>query len=473
MKSIRRKLVVTLSVTITGVVLCILLATDIAVDSWVDNEFNRGMHAKARMLMTLIHKNERGLSFNFPSEFMPEFEGKREPEYYQIWQGERIFTRSDSLALFSQKNLPFEKISVNDSIIQDINLPDGRNGRVIYVRFTPKIQNDTTINTTKKESTTHLESITLAYAASSEEVDFILWLIDFIFIVTTITVVVFIRLFVRKAIDTSLAPLIQLNQDISELSIQDENAQITVQHPVKELSPIVDSLNAFIKENRQLYLREKRLTSDIAHEIKTPISELINMAEVAIRFPNEKEINDDFKPETLKISLRLKSIVSNLLLLHKYSDSKLSKSDACDLNQVIMRVLENSDLSRIVLNLNQEAPAIISNLFALESIICNLINNAKQYSPDDTNITVTTQETLDSISVSISNTLIEPINEVELIQFFDPLWQKDTARTSNENFGLGLSIAKTLCYAIDAQLTVNQSNGIITFNLIMPRSNKQ
>ena len=103
MKSIRRKLVVTLSVTITGVVLCILLATDIAVDSWVDNEFNRGMHAKARMLMTLIHNNERGLSFNFPSEFMPEFEGKREPEYYQIWQGERIFTRSDSLALFSQK----------------------------------------------------------------------------------------------------------------------------------------------------------------------------------------------------------------------------------------------------------------------------------------------------------------------------------------------------------------------------------
>ena len=104
--------------------------------------------------------------------------------------------------------------------------------------------------------------------------------------------------------------------------------------------PIVESLNAFIKENRQLYLREKRLTSDIAHEIKTPIAELINMAEVSIRFPNEKELNDDFKPEALKISLRLKNIVSNLLLLHKYGGGKLNKRDACDLNQVISRILE-------------------------------------------------------------------------------------------------------------------------------------
>ena len=58
MKSIRSKLVVTLSVTITGFVLCILLATDIAVDSWIDNEFDRSLQSKAGMLMTLVHKTD-------------------------------------------------------------------------------------------------------------------------------------------------------------------------------------------------------------------------------------------------------------------------------------------------------------------------------------------------------------------------------------------------------------------------------
>ena len=315
MKSIRSKLVITLSVTITGLVLCILLATDIAVDSWIDNEFDRSLQSKAGMLKTLVNKTDNGYSYNFSSEFMPEFAGEVEPEYFQIWNKEGTSIRSKSLDLFEVKNLPFENLEIGESKIRPIQLPDGRDGRIFYSRFIPQVKDKASVDTSKK---TDAESMILAYTASSEEVDFVLWLIDVIFIVTTITVIVFIRLFVRKAIDTSLAPLVQLNKDISQLSIVSEGSEIFIKEPVKELLPIVESLNAFIKENRQLYLREKRLTSDIAHEIKTPIAELINMAEVSIRFPNEKELNDDFKPEALKISLRLKNIVSNLLLLHKY-----------------------------------------------------------------------------------------------------------------------------------------------------------
>ena len=465
MKSIRSKLVVTLSVTITSFVLCILLATDIAVDSWIDNEFDRSLQSKAGMLMTLVHKTDEGFSFNFSSEFMPEFAGEIEPEYFQIWSKEGTFTRSKSLDLFEVENLPFEDLEIGESKIRPLQLPDGRDGRVFYSRFIPQGKDNTSEDTYKK---TNDEPLTLAYASSSEEVDFVLWLIDVIFIVTTITVIVFIRLFVRKAIDTSLAPLIKLNQDISQLSITSEGSQIFIQEPVKELLPIVESLNAFIKENRQLYLREKRLTSDIAHEIKTPIAELINMAEVAIRFPNEIELNEDFKPEALKISLRLKNIVSNLLLLHKYSNGKLIKQDACDLNQVITRVLENTDLSRVNLELNENAPAIISNLFALESIISNLVNNAKQYSPLNSKILVSTKAAKEKrLILSVSNSLIEPLSDNDIDQLFDPLWQKDTSRTSNDNFGLGLSIAKTLSKAIDAQLSAEVSDRKITFSLAL------
>jgi signal transduction histidine kinase len=465
MKSIRSKLVVTLSVTITSFVLCILLATDIAVDSWIDNEFDRSLQSKAGMLMTLVHKTDEGFSFNFSSEFMPEFAGEIEPEYFQIWSKEGTFTRSKSLDLFEVKNLPYESLEIGESKIRPLQLPDGRDGRVFYSRFIPQGKDNTSVDTYKK---TNDEPLTLAYASSSEEVDFVLWLIDVIFIVTTITVIVFIRLFVRKAIDTSLAPLIKLNQDISQLSITSEGSQIFIQEPVKELLPIVESLNAFIKENRQLYLREKRLTSDIAHEIKTPIAELINMAEVAIRFPNEIELNEDFKPEALKISLRLKNIVSNLLLLHKYSNGKLIKQDACDLNQVITRVLENTDLSRVNLELNENAPAIISNLFALESIISNLVNNAKQYSPLNSKILVSTMISKEKLLfLSVTNSLIEPLSDNDIDQLFDPLWQKDTSRTSNDNFGLGLSIAKTLSKAIDAQLSAEVSDRKITFSLAL------
>ena len=468
MKSIRSKLVVTLSIAITGLVLSILLATDIAVDSWVDNEFNRGLHSKAGMLMTLVHEDEEGLAFNFSSEFMPEFDGQLEPEYFQMWTEEGVFTRSQSLNLFALKNLRFEELKLGETKIMSTQLPDGRDGRVIYTRFQPQLDSHSHRNFYDGVSRPHHSTLTLAYAASSEEVDFILWLIDVIFIVTTVTVIVFIRLFVRKSVDSSLAPLNKLNRDISRISIADKNAVITIKEPVKELQPIVDNLNAFIQENRQLYFREKRLTSDIAHELKTPIAELINMAEVAIRFPNEKEFEADFKPEVLKISQRLKSIVSNLLLLHKYSDEALPKQDACDLNQVILRTLEKCDLERIKFEFQDDIPAIVSNLFALESIITNLVNNAKQYSPDKSIVTVCTLlNKEDKLQFTVTNELKVPLTEEDLSQLFDPLWQKDSARTSNDNFGLGLSIAKSLSKAIDAELQVSLSGQNITFSLII------
>jgi len=468
MKSIRSKLVTTLSITITGLVLSILVATDIAIDSWIDNEFNRGMKSKAGMLMTLVHEDEEGLTFNFSSDFMPEFDGQVEPEYFQMWTDDGVFTRSQSLNLFALKNLKFEKLKLGEAKIMTTELPDGRDGRIIYTRFQPQIDSHSHRNFFDGVSKTHHTTLTLAYAASSEKVDFILWLIDVIFVVSTVSVIVFIRLFVRKSVDSSLAPLNKLNRDISRLSIADKSAVITIKEPVKELQPIVDSLNAFIQENRQLYFREKRLTSDIAHELKTPIAELINMAEVAIRFPNEKEFEADFKPEVLKISQRLKSIVSNLLLLHKYSDEALPKQDACDLNQVILRTLEKCDLEWVKFEFQDDIPAIVSNLFALESIITNLVNNAKQYSPEKSIVTVSSLlNKKGKLQFSVTNELKVPLTDEDISQLFDPLWQKDSARTSEDNFGLGLSIAKALSKAIDAELQVSLSEQNITFSLII------
>ena len=128
MKSIRSKLVTTLSITITGLVLSILVATDIAVDSWIDNEFNRGLKSKAGMLMSLIDIDEEEIDFDFSGQFMPEFSGSTETEYFQIWSQSGVFARSESLHLFSQKNLPLEKIKLGETKIINTELPDGRNG---------------------------------------------------------------------------------------------------------------------------------------------------------------------------------------------------------------------------------------------------------------------------------------------------------------------------------------------------------
>lgn len=75
----------------------------------------------------------------------------------------------------------------------------------------------------------------LVYVVFFEEVDFILWLIDVIFIVIIVIVIVFIWFFVCKLVDSLLVLFNKLNCDISKFSIVDKNVIIVVKELVKEL----------------------------------------------------------------------------------------------------------------------------------------------------------------------------------------------------------------------------------------------
>lgn len=465
MISIRRKLVRTLSLTITGVVLIILIAIDLAVDSWIDNQFNRALHAKAGMLMTLATVEDQQVNFNFSSQFLPEFNGNAEPEYFQLWLNDNIFKRSASLDLFATVTLPFTDIAVGKSTIIEATLPDGRAGRIIYTRFIPQVSIQ---EQTAENSLYPPPSILLAYATSAESINFVLWLIDIVFIVTTISVIIFIRLFVRKAVEHGLSPLEKLNEQINALSLTNESQPIMLDEPVQELMAIKASLNRFISENRSLYLREKRLASDIAHELRTPIAELINLSEVVQKFP-DNELMPDYVPEVLKISKRLNEIVANILLLHKYQHTKLPKNNVFDLNQIIQKIISQTTTSTIQFTPQDSLPAVISNLAAVESILTNLISNALTHSRANSPIVLTLQVIEPTtLQVQISNTCANALNQADLSQLFEPLWQKDPARSASGNYGLGLSIAATFAKAIDAKLEAHLQQDKITFVLSIP-----
>ena len=466
MISIRNKLVRTLSVTITTVVLVILVAIDLAVDSWIDNQFDRALQTKSSLLKTLISTDNQQVKFNFTHDFFPEFNGNAEPEYFQIWHNDAVFQRSKSLDLFTADSLPYKQIKLGSSLIIETTLPDGRAGRLIYSHFIP-------FNASTKQTAAHAEgenqpdTMLLAYATSAESVNFVLWFIDIVFIVSTISVIIFIRLFVRKAVDHGLSPLKKLNEQINTLSLARESQPITLEQPVQELMAVKTSLNSFITENRDLYFREKRLTSNIAHELRTPIAELINLSEVIQKFPNT-QLNHDYAPAVLKISKRLNDIVSNILLLHKYEHAKLDKNDVFDLEQVIKRLLNQHSERVIVFKPQQNLPAVVSNLMAVESILSNLISNAITYSPTDTTINISLQSANNMIKVNITNTCIAQLNTSDLTQLFEPLWQKDSARSANGNYGLGLTIADSFAKSIDAKLEARLQQKNIIFSLLIP-----
>lgn len=473
MTSIKKKLSRYISISISILLVSILLITDISVDGWISSEFDRAMVNKSALLETLVSEDPEEVDFDFADEFMPEFSGKNDPEYFQLWLDGSLFEKSKTLQLFELNELPKVDVQLNEHSITNIILPDGRSGRMIFTKFIPQVDSDVQeeFGIEREVFAKNQKSMELAYAISNEALNQILWFVDIIFVFSSFLAIIAVRKIVSTVVEKGLVPLDKLNSELKEIDLDSEVSAITTKGLPLELVAIADGINHFIVENKALYSREKRIASDIAHELKTPIAELLNLGEVALKFPHEKQLQDNFTKDVVGIAQRLKSIVNGILLLQKSTSNAQLTKQSIDLEKVTQQIIarENPSFREVHLTCDNKLTRLKTSQFAIETILSNLINNALFYSVENTPIVIVIKESANNkTEIRISNTSKYDYSADELKQFFEPLWQKDASRTSAMRFGLGLAIVKSYCDNVKAELAVNiEPNNIITFSIVL------
>lgn len=336
----------------------------------------------------------------------------------------------------------------------------------------PQVDSDIreSLGVTREEFAKNQKPMEFAYALSKEDLNYILWFVDVIFVLTSIIAVLTVRKIVSLVVVRSLKPIDEFAQELSNVSLTSDNADVSVENLPEELIPIAKATNQFIKDNRNLYKREQRVTSDIAHELKTPISELLSLSEVALKFPHEKQITDNLANDVKEISTRLKSIVNGILLLQKSNSSQALPTAEVELIAMFNSVLSYENKSNRQINTDFESDSIVitTNKFALETALSNLISNALYYSPENTVIDIAVKTRDGKVHVEITNSCEGECCEGDLNQFFEPLWQKDDSRTSTERFGLGLAIVKSYCERLGATISVSlDDQNRITFSIVL------
>ncbi|MBH0051552.1 sensor histidine kinase [Pseudoalteromonas sp. SWYJZ19] len=467
--SIKRKLVNNISAVISVILFTIFLTVDLSVDTWVEDQFNQSLTNKANYLKTLVEDDNNVVEFDFAGEFMSEYEAADATEFYQLWHGRDVFERSDSLELYENANLPFLEMPINESKIIDYELPNGRDGRALISHFVAQKDD---------RNPTHsavFNTMTLAIAAPTAELNKVLIIIDVVFILTCVLGVFGVRYLVTRIVNKGLHPLHNLNDQIKLLDITGVAQTIESDFKVEEIEPIRNELNKFITVNQQLYSNEKRLTSDIAHELKTPIAELISLSEVAIRYPDDRRISDTYTSDVLNISQRMKTIVSNLLLLQRSSSSAMQlNAQNIILNNLVNQIVDELTFKHptIKARLNNEITdefTLNADEFSLNTILCNLIDNALFYGLPEAPIKLTAVNNSTNMTISVSNKVNKPLSSEQLTAIFDPLYQLDSSRTNNQRHGLGLSIVQSLCNLNGFTITAsNTESNTLTFILTLP-----
>ena len=250
---------------------------------------------------------------------------------------------------------------------------------------------------------------------------------------------------------------------------------------VEEIAQIAMTLNIVMKHLDEVFQRERQFTSNVAHELRTPIAEIRSLAEVVLDYSEdiEPEARENFR-EILKSSIHLHSILENLLLLSRYDYAQLkTESTMFEIGSVILPSLERIRSGRTArkLSLSHIIPEnclVYTDVHMFQTGFDNLLSNAVEYSPEGGAIGVEIHCDSDNLELVLYNQ-VDDITEEDLPFLFDRFWRKHRVRsTEDSHSGLGLSIAQVLFWhlgfeikpeLVDNQIlrmTISGKRGLVT-----------
>lgn len=259
------------------------------------------------------------------------------------------------------------------------------------------------------------------------------------------------------AIRKTLKPIQSLSEQVAGVEAGSLHNRLNELYVPKEISPLVKRLNQLLARLEQSFVRERQFNNDLAHELRTPLAAIRTTSEVAVKWPDQSSIEDH--QYIAESSAQLQNIIDSLLTLARIDNSeeeihfeKVSISTIVDeclaLHTNLIKEREiKINLSIGKPHLTQGAPHL------LRIIISNLISNAVEYAPVNSEVLINAGN--NSSILSVAN-MAPNLNDADIKTMFDRLWRKDDSRTGTKHIGLGLSIAHTAAQAISLELTAKR-----------------
>jgi two-component system, OmpR family, heavy metal sensor histidine kinase CusS len=244
-----------------------------------------------------------------------------------------------------------------------------------------------------------------------------------------------------------------------------------------ELSALAEAFNGALSRLEEAYRQLEAFNADVAHELRTPLANLIGSTQVALS--RERSAND-FQ-EVLQANLedleRLRSIVNDMLFLARADGGEVATGLV--LTPVAQEVHKTIEFFEFVLDESRTQVGIAGDVQAqarLESALfrramSNLLQNAIEHSPPGAQITVTLREEPAATWIAVSNPGA-PIGAQHLQHLFDRFYRADAARNDDgehHGHGLGLAIVKAVASMHGGQVSASSEGGVNTFGFSVSR----
>ncbi|OIN04472.1 heavy metal sensor histidine kinase [Oceanisphaera psychrotolerans] len=258
---------------------------------------------------------------------------------------------------------------------------------------------------------------------------------------------------------TGLKPLRTLASLSARVTANKLDHRLPLANAPAELHAPIQAFNDMLERLEDSFQRLTAFSSDIAHELRTPVNSLMMQTQVALAHPRNAEEYREVLYANLETAERLARMIGEMLFLAKSEQGQLSmQPEPLALADELDELLEFFEplASEQQVRLNRRGNGhLLGDKSMLQRAFSNLLTNAIRYTPPQGEVRIAVSSNHEGTTVEVSNPG-PAIPPEQWPRLFDRFYRADSARQPvTEGTGLGLAIAKAIITAHGGTLSVH------------------
>jgi len=270
-----------------------------------------------------------------------------------------------------------------------------------------------------------------------------------------------------------LAPLRDISHSAAGITANRLDQRLSAASIPVELAEVAKTLNEMLARLEESFRRLSDFSSNIAHELRTPVSNLLTQTQVTLSKTRTLDEYQNVLASNAEEFERLSRMIADMLFLAK-SDNNLIVPH----REKVDLVTEVSSLVEFYEALVEEKGvsltysgrgAVYGDRLMLRRAVNNLLSNAVRHTPEGGRIAVRVDDSdVSTVVLSVQNTG-ETIAPEHLPRLFDRFYRVHASRQRfGEGAGLGLAITRSIAHAHGGEALAHSEGGFTTFEIRLP-----